>query len=261
MFLTFLKIDVNRDQRLDLNEFRSLLVRSLGAGAENLALDTSNAGQYASGSFESSSASFGDASGAEVAGASAYSAGVAGGESSFGSFEQSSFSSTSGAVSGGFEAANFADASVSSGETTGFASQSTVDSSYQQQIQLAAGSNQNIFHDPNPQIVRRPAQGGNLTYTQNIRVRFLQPPPVPPPGVSYSDYQHSMCFTRSFYVLYYSHSSSKKFVHLSHLHHHLFVSVNKLHLFHNHHHLFYVKDHQIHHLLLHLKLVNRNSKT
>ncbi|CAF1042188.1 unnamed protein product [Adineta steineri] len=41
---------------------------------------------------------------------------------------------------------------------------------------------QGIFIDPNPQIVRRPAAGGTVAYTQNIRVRFLQPPPIPPPG-------------------------------------------------------------------------------
>ncbi|CAF4740668.1 unnamed protein product, partial [Rotaria magnacalcarata] len=26
------------------------------------------------------------------------------------------------------------------------------------------------------------AAGGVQTYTQNIKVRFLQPPPIPPPG-------------------------------------------------------------------------------
>ena len=41
----------------------------------------------------------------------------------------------------------------------------------------------NLFIDPNPQIIRRPAQGGVQTYTQNVRIRFLQPPPPPPPGV------------------------------------------------------------------------------
>ncbi|CAF1282368.1 unnamed protein product [Rotaria sp. Silwood1] len=39
-----------------------------------------------------------------------------------------------------------------------------------------------LFFDTNPQIIRRPAPGGVQTYTQNIQVRFLQPPPVPPPG-------------------------------------------------------------------------------
>jgi hypothetical protein len=43
---------------------------------------------------------------------------------------------------------------------------------------------QGLFKDPNPQVVRRPAVGGAKIYTQRILVRFLQPPPVPPPGVS-----------------------------------------------------------------------------
>ncbi|CAF4731950.1 unnamed protein product, partial [Rotaria socialis] len=41
---------------------------------------------------------------------------------------------------------------------------------------------QGLFKDPNPQIIRRAAVGGVQTYTQNIKVRFLQPPPIPPPG-------------------------------------------------------------------------------
>ncbi|CAF4083036.1 unnamed protein product, partial [Didymodactylos carnosus] len=41
---------------------------------------------------------------------------------------------------------------------------------------------QGLFQDSNPQIIRKPAPGGGVTYKQNILVRFLQPPPVPPPG-------------------------------------------------------------------------------
>ncbi len=43
---------------------------------------------------------------------------------------------------------------------------------------------QGLFKDPNPEVIRRPAPGGAQTYTQRVVVRFLQPPPVPPPGVS-----------------------------------------------------------------------------
>jgi hypothetical protein len=50
-------------------------------------------------------------------------------------------------------------------------------------------------------------------------------------------------------------SSSKKSVHLNHLHHHLFVFVNKLHLFLNHLHLFFVNDHHNHQLQLLHKLL------
>jgi hypothetical protein len=49
-------------------------------------------------------------------------------------------------------------------------------------VQTYATDAQGLFQDSNPQVIRRPAPGGNVTYTQNIRVRFLQPPPVPPPG-------------------------------------------------------------------------------
>ncbi|CAF1205013.1 unnamed protein product [Adineta ricciae] len=43
--------------------------------------------------------------------------------------------------------------------------------------------NNNLYQDPNgPQIIRRPAAQGPLTYRQNVSVRFLQPPPVPSPG-------------------------------------------------------------------------------
>ena len=40
-----------------------------------------------------------------------------------------------------------------------------------------------IFNDPDPQIIRRAATEGPVTYQQRILVRFLQPPAVPPPGV------------------------------------------------------------------------------
>jgi hypothetical protein len=61
------------------------------------------------------------------------------------------------------------------------------------QVQQYATDAQGLFIDQNPQIIRRAAIGGVQTYTQNIKVRFLQPPPVPPPGVSSSYY----CFLQS----------------------------------------------------------------
>ena len=57
-------------------------------------------------------------------------------------------------------------------------------SSVQQTTQYA--STNGIFNDPNPQIIRRAATGNAVTYEQKILVRFLQPPPVPPPGVNTS---------------------------------------------------------------------------
>jgi hypothetical protein len=50
-----------------------------------------------------------------------------------------------------------------------------------------------LYFDANPQIIRRQAAGGVQTYTQNIKVRFLQPPPIPPPGVSHIS--HCFCLT------------------------------------------------------------------
>ncbi len=97
---------------------------------------------------------------------------------------------------------------------------------------------QGLFQDNNPQIIRRPAPNGNVTYTQNIRVRFLQPPPVPPPGVSIF-----LLFIILTFRLY-SLSSSEKCDHLNHRHHLHFAFVNKLLLFLNHGHLSYANEHQ-----------------
>ncbi|CAF4346204.1 unnamed protein product, partial [Rotaria sordida] len=52
------------------------------------------------------------------------------------------------------------------------------------QVQYASDA-QGLYQDPNPTIIRRAAPGGVHTYTQNVQLRFLQPPPVPPPGVSH----------------------------------------------------------------------------
>jgi len=63
----------------------------------------------------------------------------------------------------------------------GFDAASTAFSSQAAVQHYAADSNGNYI-DSNPEIIRRPAAGGVQTYTQNVAVRFLQPPPVPPPG-------------------------------------------------------------------------------
>jgi hypothetical protein len=42
-----------------------------------------------------------------------------------------------------------------------------------------------FFLDPNPEIITRIDPGPAPTYTQKITIRYLQPPPLPPMGVSY----------------------------------------------------------------------------
>jgi len=48
--------------------------------------------------------------------------------------------------------------------------------------QTYAADAQGNYIDSNPTIIRRPNAAGVQTYTQNVAVRFLQPPPVPPHG-------------------------------------------------------------------------------
>jgi hypothetical protein len=48
-------------------------------------------------------------------------------------------------------------------------------------------NSQGLYQDPNPEIVRRPAAAEAQVYTQRVIVKFLQPPPVPPPGVNDSN--------------------------------------------------------------------------
>jgi hypothetical protein len=42
-----------------------------------------------------------------------------------------------------------------------------------------------FFLDPNPEVITRPDPGPATTYKQHITIRYLQPPPLPPMGVSY----------------------------------------------------------------------------
>ncbi|CAF1197508.1 unnamed protein product [Didymodactylos carnosus] len=57
--------------------------------------------------------------------------------------------------------------------TSGYTTETTA-------VQRYATDAQGLYQDSNPQVIRRPAPGGGVTYKQNILVRFLQPPPVPP---------------------------------------------------------------------------------
>ncbi len=129
------------------------------AGAGGASYGSSGAGFGGSASsYESSSSSSGAGYGAGAGGSS---------------YESSSFSGSAGYG---------ADASLVAGGAVGVGGSSFDSSSTQ--VQRYATNAQGLFNDPNPQIIRRPAVGGVQTYTQHIKVRFLQPPPIPPPGVS-----------------------------------------------------------------------------
>ncbi|UJR31887.1 hypothetical protein I4U23_019361 [Adineta vaga] len=151
----FNQADLNKDQRLDFNEFRNLIAQSLGAGsANNFSGSTTGVNQYSSSSYESSAhAGYGEVNAAS---------------GSFGS---------NGALGGtGLNEAGF------NGEATGASASTFETTGSQNQLQVNGANGQNLYQDPNPQIIRRPAQGGPVTYTQNVKIRFLQPPPIAPPG-------------------------------------------------------------------------------
>ncbi|CAF0970193.1 unnamed protein product [Rotaria sordida] len=43
-------------------------------------------------------------------------------------------------------------------------------------------SGTNIYHDPNPKIIRRARSASPVTLEQRVHVRYFQPPAIPPPG-------------------------------------------------------------------------------
>jgi len=192
-FFFCLQKDLNKDHRLDLNEFRTLINQNLGPNASIYTGNIGDGGKY-SGSYygTSSSSAYADGSngiggyngGTDLAGANINGAGNIDGNPSYSSYEQASFASSTGGGPGGFDA-SVASAVDITGVTTGESSSSTFETgSNQQQVQQYATNAQGLYQDPNPQIIRRPAQSEQITYTQNIKIRFLQPPAIPPPGVS-----------------------------------------------------------------------------
>ncbi|CAF1238314.1 unnamed protein product [Adineta ricciae] len=63
------------------------------------------------------------------------------------------------------------------------ASKATIEtSSTQETNEYLTRMSTGVYNDPNPEIIRRAAPEGPIVYQQKIFVRFLQPPPVPPPG-------------------------------------------------------------------------------
>lgn len=185
----FSQVDTNRDGAIDRNEFQQWAGGAgqygAGAGQYEASAVGGAGGSYEASSYESSSYS---AAGGAAGGAYGVESGFAGtgGISSYessgvaldggaGNFQSSSSSSTFESNVAG--AAGF-DASVA-GQAANYSSESNAAwSRYGAEVRGAG-----LYFDANPQIIRRQAAGGVQTYTQNIKVRFLQPPPIPPPGV------------------------------------------------------------------------------
>ena len=153
----FNQVDTNRDGNIDRNEF------SQWAGG------VGGATTYDSSAVYDTSALYGGLSGYESS--VVYGSGGYGGSSSY---EASSFGSGAGA---GYGAGYGGGVTYVSGGNLGY----DAGAAYGAQTVYQADAH-GIYHDPNPQIIRRPAAAGVQTYTQNIKVRFLQPPPVPPHG-------------------------------------------------------------------------------
>ena len=187
----FNQADSNQDGAIDRNEFSQWAGSAGGSatgGAAQYDLNTAGgtAGGFESSSYDSSSYSATGGAGGAFGGDGGYAAassfesstgggisgGVVGGESNFAS--ASSFeSSSAGGGGGGYNVVAGSQAASYTAETNAAWSR------YGAEV-----TGTGLFVDANPQIIRRPAAGGVQTYTQNIRIRFLQPPPVPPPGVS-----------------------------------------------------------------------------
>jgi hypothetical protein len=180
----FQQVDANKDGSIDQNEFSNFVGGAGGAGQVGVGFGGAGGG-FESSSFESSSysstggalgldaglAGVGGASSYELSGLSSgagFNAGALGGAS----YQSSSYESSTGGV--GFDVAAVNQAASYTAETNAAWSQ------YGAEVRAAG-----LYVDANPQIIRRQAPGGVQTYTQNIKIRFLQPPAVPPPGVSY----------------------------------------------------------------------------
>ncbi|CAF3907488.1 unnamed protein product [Didymodactylos carnosus] len=189
----FQQADTNRDNRLDLNEFRNL-VSSTGIGGRSFESSNYSSGGYsdaslaglvgADGGYNSYSSGSGYDTGTVGLGGAVGLSGVEAGGYGSSSFESSNYSSGTGLDVSGWGAGaggayGAADLSAVSGGVDGLlqgANYSTGSTSVQQYATDAQG----LFQDSNPQIIRKPAPGGDVTYKQNILVRFLQPPPPPP---------------------------------------------------------------------------------
>ncbi|CAF1310347.1 unnamed protein product [Rotaria sordida] len=190
----FNQVDRNQDGAIDRHEFQQWVSGGAGAGAAGggggiggatAAFDTgsyelsniSSGGIPTGGafgvdsgltgsSFESSTLTSGGISGISgIAGIG----GIGGIEGGFSDISGSTFDSTT--ANAGYDATSIHQAANYTPETNAAWSR------YGAEVRGAG-----LYVDANPQIIRRQVAGGVQTYTQNIRIRFLQPPPLPPPG-------------------------------------------------------------------------------
>jgi hypothetical protein len=86
-------------------------------------------------------------------------------------------------TAGGFESSNFSSQGAINQAASYTAETNAAWSRYGAEVRGAG-----LYIDAHPQIIRRQAPTVTQAYTQNIKVRFLQPPPLSPPGVSYNLY-------------------------------------------------------------------------
>ncbi|CAF4467523.1 unnamed protein product, partial [Rotaria sp. Silwood2] len=189
----FNQVDLNQDGTIDRHEFQHWIGADVGADGQyssgvsvgvGVGVGVGGAGaNFESATYESSNIS------SLGGGGGSYSV-----EGGFGdsSFESSSLTSSTGIDAGGtliggptFQSSSFKSPITNNGyDDTGInqADSYTDESNSTWSKYGAEVKGAGLYFDTNPQIIHRPAIGGVQTYTQNIKLRFLQPPPIPPPG-------------------------------------------------------------------------------
>ena len=111
--------------------------------------------------------------------------------------DQAGLSGYAGSSGNGFGSSTGFHTSYAAAEASEQSSAATIQTNSSQQTnEYLSRTETNLFNDPNPQIVRRAATEAPVTYQQKILVRFLQPPPIPPPGVIERIFRHQTdeCF-------------------------------------------------------------------
>ena len=184
----FAEADTNNDGTLNENEFRNFLSRNSVTGSTGYR-NSISAAPYGSAFYETSNY------GGDLAYGGTNYNGVSSDSAYRSSVSNMTTDSMSRNVSGG----------ISSGDAVYRASIANT-ANFQQYETDAQG----LFKDKNPQVIRKPAAEGPLTYQQNIQVRFLQPPAVPPPGVrTFSFVLLSRLFSFKFHCLAIDHQRSE----------------------------------------------------